>query len=119
MTQFRDYLKDEDERNVRNHRIFERFLRKAIPDVKMVMVAHHITYLPEGGAPVEIPSADTLIFCPELMGAVFGNQATNIMLVLCARPPSQRDQALNSFLDTLEIEEAELASQGDSVTNVV
>ena len=111
----RDYLKDEDARNIRNHRIFERFLKRAIPNYSMAIIAHHITYLPVGGQPVEIPSADTLLFCPELMGAVFGDKAPGIMMILCNRPPEEREQVLSSFLDTQEIELAEAQAELEKV----
>lgn len=108
MPKFQNFLETEDARNVKNHRVFERFLKKAVgPDIT-VMVAHHITYMVDGELPVEIPSADSMWFCPVLMGAVFGpKSAKNIMMVLATRTPEERETVLNSFLDTLEIEQRE------------
>lgn len=104
---FKDFLVSENNRNHEGHKIFERFLRRALgkPDLE-VLVAHHIVYLVEGEEPNEIPSADSLCFSPELMGAVFGEtRAKQIMLTLAHRTPELRDKVLNDFLDMLELEE--------------
>lgn len=105
MPKFENFLETEDARNVKNHRIFERFLKKAVGADATIIVAHHITYMLPGEIPVEIPAADSLLFCQELMVAVFGKNAQNYMLMLAARKPAERDQMLNSFMDTLDIQE--------------
>lgn len=108
MPKFRDFLVAENQRNHDGHRIFERFLRKAVGKDVEVLVAHHIVYLVEGEEPNEIPSADSLCFSPELMGAVFGEtKSRQIMLTLAHRTPELRDKVLGDFLDALDLEEKE------------
>lgn len=110
MAKYINFLKTEDDRNVTGHKFFERFLRRAVgPDVQ-VLVAHHIVFIDEDGVPNEIPSADTLLFNPTLMGAVFGVvQAKTIMLTLAAREPALRDRVMNDFLDMLDIQDKQKA----------
>jgi len=109
MAKFKDFLVAENQRNHDGHKVFERFLRKALKNPAVeVLVAHHIVYLVEGEEPNEIPSADTLCFSPELMGAVFGDKkAGQIMLTLAHRTPELRDKVLADFLDALDLEEAD------------
>lgn len=109
---FKDFLVFENQRNHDGHKTFERFLRKALGKEVEVLVAHHIVYLVEGEEPNEIPSADTLCFSPELMGAVFGERkAGQIMLTLAHRTPELRDKVLADFLDAQDLEDAETASE--------
>ena len=71
-------------------------------------MAHHIVYLVDGEEPNEVPSADTLCFSPELMGAVFGEtKGKQIMLTLAHRTPELRDKVLADFLDALDLEDKE------------
>jgi hypothetical protein len=106
---FKDFLVSENQRNHDGHKTFERFIRKALKrDDVEVLVAHHIVYLVPDEEPNEIPSADTLCFSPELMGAVFGEKrAGQIMLTLSHRTPELRDKVLADFLDALDLEEAD------------
>lgn len=101
----KDYLADETLRNHRNHKIFERLLKRAIGKCD-VLVAHHLTFTTDGDEPNEIPSADTLIFDVELMGKVFGDRAYNIMQSLSVRKVDSRDAFLEHYLDGLDLEEA-------------
>lgn len=105
MNQFPDFLMVENKRNHDAHRIFERFLHRAVGPCD-VLVAHHIVYIPKGtDEPTEIPSADTLCFNPTLMGTVFGAKAPALMLTLAKRPPELRDRVLADFLDELDLED--------------
>lgn len=115
MQQVKDFLVTENERNHQGHKTFERFLHLALklqPNERLeILVAHHIVFSvldAEGeiiGEPNEIPSADTLCFSPELMGAVFGEaKAKQIMLTLAHRTPELRDKVLADFLDALELD---------------
>lgn len=105
----KNYLETENERNKKNHKIYERFLRKAVhPEVTVVpppadcsvVVGHHIIFIIGDGEPNEIPSADTLLFDHELMKSVFGSSAMAIMLTLCHRTAEERDRVLEDFLDS-------------------
>lgn len=101
----KDFLTTENKRNHDAHRIFERFLHRAVGECE-VLVGHHIIFLQEGQEPNEIPSADCLCFSPDLMGAVFGaDKAKNIMLTLAHRVPEERDRVLADFLDALDLED--------------
>jgi hypothetical protein len=112
MPKFKDFLVSENQRNHDGHRIFERFLTKALGQKVEILVAHHIVYLVDGEEPNEIPSADTLCFSPDLMGAVFGEvKAKQIMLTLSHRTPELRDKVLNDFLDALELEEKDVRAE--------
>lgn len=106
MAKFINFLQSEDSRNVSGHKFFEQFLRRAVGPNVQVLVAHHIVFIDEDGVPNEIPSADTLLFNPELMGKVFGDvQAKVIMLTLAARAPNLRDRVMGDFLDMLDIQD--------------
>jgi hypothetical protein len=101
----KDFLTTENQRNHDAHRVFERFLHRAIGPCE-VLVAHHIVFAVNNGEPNEIPSADTLWFDPVLMGSVFGEEkAKTIMLTLAQRTPELRDKVLEDFLDALDLED--------------
>lgn len=115
----KNYLDVENSRNHKNHKIYERFLKKAIhPETRVipaveqmdVIVGHHIVFLVGDEEPNEIPSADCLLFDPDLMKAVFKEKAMAIMLTLCHRTPEERDLVLNDFLDGLDAEEKDKAA---------
>lgn len=103
MSKFKDYLAAENQRNHDGQKTFKRFLARAIGACD-VIVAHHIVYLVDGEDPDEIPSADTLLFSHELMGAVFGDKAHIIMQTLAGRTPELREKVLADFLDALDLE---------------
>lgn len=98
-----DYLDYELHRNMKAHKVFERFLKKAFAPTTEVIVAHHIIFMEEGKAPIEIPSADSLLFCYELMQKVFGDKAHMIMQTLANRPPDERERVLEDFLQAADI----------------
>lgn len=105
MPKFKDFLQFENQRNHDDHITFNRFLQKAVGPCE-VLVAHHIVFLVGDEEPNEIPSADALMFNPELMGAVFGEKAMGIMLTLAHRIPELRGKVLKDFLDALDLEAA-------------
>lgn len=106
---FRNFLLTETDRNIANHRIFIRFLTRALNAKPETIIAHHIIYMSPGELPNEIPSADTLIFDHALMTAVFGDRAPLIMQTLAQRDVDTRDKVLNDFLDMLDAEETQKA----------
>lgn len=101
-----EYLKLEQARNLAATRIFHRFLHRAVGQCE-ILVAHHIVFELPGGEPNEIPSADTLLFNPLLMGRVFGQEAPMIMSVLAHREPEIREQVLKDYLDALDVKDPE------------
>jgi hypothetical protein len=110
----KNYLAFEDQRNVDGKETFRRLLERAFKakklDLKGTMVAHHIVFEVDDDAPNEIPSADTLIFDHDIMGAVFGaDKAGMIMRTLVMRAPELREKVLKDFLDALDLEEKKAA----------
>lgn len=106
----KDFLPAENKRNHDAHRVFERFLHRAVGECE-VIVAHHIVYMRKGSddLPNEIPSADTLWFDPEMMGLVFGDKAQLMMLALAKHRPEIRDKTIGDFLDELDVQSPEKA----------
>jgi hypothetical protein len=92
----KDYLGFENERNKRSAKLFADILVAAYGTDIDVLVGHHVTF--EHHADIasenEIPSADTLLFCHELMGRVFGAAAPEIMADLVRLPAESRDARL-------------------------
>lgn len=95
------YLDAEKTRNIAASKVFERLLHRAFGPCEVV-VAHHITFVLDNEEPNEIPSADTLLFDPAIMGKVFGEKAQTIMLMLARREPQYRERTLADFLDALD-----------------
>ena len=95
----KDYLVAENDRNHKNHALYERMLRKAFGPDTRILVAHHLTFEVAGGEPVEIPSADTFMFDHLLMQRVFGEDAGEVMAQLALTPTETRDQVLNNFME--------------------
>lgn len=97
--QMRDYLTDENNRNKSHHETYAEFLRRAVRDDDAnVLIVHHLTVKQDGQEPNEIPSADTMMFCHDLMHAVFGDQAKDFMQRLAAVPVNERDEMLRKML---------------------
>lgn len=96
----KDYLDAENVRNKSNHGVYEKFLRRAVgePDAN-VLIVHHLTVKTKDQDPNEIPSADTMMFCHELMKAVFGAKAQEYMQRLAAVPVERRDALLAQLLE--------------------
>lgn len=101
----KDFLVAENERNHKNHKIYEQLLRRAC-GTPTVYIGHHLTFVEEGCDGNEIPSADTVIFSLELMTKAFGSHAKPIMLALCCKTADERDRMLGVFLEEYPVEEA-------------
>lgn len=93
----KDYLSSENERNVRNKHIYERMLQIAFPENKALLIAHHLN-VGDGSSVMEIPSADTLIFCHDIMEKVFGVNFMVIIEKLARTPTQNRDALLETHL---------------------
>lgn len=98
----KDYLAYENSRNKTNHELYQRFIRKAVGADADVLVVHHVTYKRPGHEPNEIPSADTMMFCHDLMEAVFGDYAMSVMSHLARTPAEMRDDLLGRYLSDVE-----------------
>ncbi len=106
----KDYLKYENDRNHRNHALYERFMRLAVGKDVNILVAHHITFEVDGEEPNEIPSVDTLMFCHELMHKVFGDNFMYYLAQLAVRGPEKRDEHFAMLLDRVERDALETVS---------
>lgn len=98
----KNYEVYENERNLRNHKLYERMVRKALGADTNILVVHHITFQVAGGEPNEIPSADTLMFDHVFMRKVFGEDYGEVMAQLALTPVETRDQVLMNFMEHLE-----------------
>lgn len=97
----KDYLLSENERNHRNHPLYQRLMKLALGECD-VLVAHHLTFTFANEEPNEIPSADTLIFDLDLMSKVFGTQAQDIMAHLAQLGVDARDALLEVYVEEAE-----------------
>lgn len=96
----KDYLEYENARNKAHAELYAKLLKKAFGDCE-VMIGHHLTFEFRGELSTEneIPSADTMMFCHELMGKVFGDNAMRIMRSLALVPAGERDALLAKFFE--------------------
>jgi hypothetical protein len=97
------WLQSENDRNTHHGQLFVDLLKVAFGADEVVMVGHHFVFEPQGAMAAldltklnEIPSADTIIFDHDIMGAVFGPLALQVIRYLSQFPVSQgaRDLAL-------------------------
>lgn len=95
------WLNRERLRNVTHRPLFTRLCNIAYGADCVVLVAHHVTYQHADGSGDEIASADTMLFCPDLMGAVFGDDATRHMIAMAKLRPGEREEYLTAALDLL------------------
>lgn len=84
----RDFLSTENARNKAHAELFTRMIQAAYGKECDVLIGHHLTFEVHGEIQTEneIPSADTLLFCHEIMSAVFGVAAIEIMQELASMP---------------------------------
>lgn len=94
----KDFLATENARNRRNARLYCTMLHLAYGKQQDVLIGHHLNFQEHGviDSINEVPSADTLIFDHEVMHAIFGNDALEVMLH-CAKL-SNVDDAREKFL---------------------
>lgn len=98
----KNYEAYENDRNARNHQLYEKLVRKAFGADTNILVVHHITFAVAGSDPNEIPSADTLMFDHVIMNRVFGEDAGEVMAQLALTPVETRDKVLNNFMEMKE-----------------
>lgn len=99
----KDYLESENARNKNSAGLFTALVQHAYGRNNSVLVGHHICFEKDGQLETEneIPAADTLIFCHNLMTEVFGVQAMEIMAELARLPSEKREEYLREEYDKL------------------
>lgn len=106
----KDYLGTENARNKKNAKLFEDIIKAAYGNENDVLVGHHLVFEQHGviSTENEIPAADTLIFCHDLMGAIFGDYAVDVMVELAVLPADKRDERLGAiFYEYMRLPEEE------------
>lgn len=103
------WLQFENDRNTHHGQIFIDLIKRAFRTDEVVMVGHHFVFEPQDAMQKldltqlnEIPSADTLLFDHEIMGAVFGDAAVPLMIELAKVDCSKRDALVAEALAKLE-----------------
>src|SRR5689334_9675890 len=99
----KDFLGFENARNKEHAALYTSILQVALQSERQlsVLIGHHLCLEINGDLNTEneIPAADTLIFDHEIMSAVFGDRAINIMQQLAAVPCQLRDEHLSKFFN--------------------
>jgi hypothetical protein len=95
----KDYLGFENARNKEHAQLYTNLIKRAMEGCA-VFIGHHLSFELNGDLATEneIPSADCLIFDHEIMTAVFGNQAVEVMKRLAGVPVGERDTLLATML---------------------
>lgn len=113
----KDYLGSERDRNVKSADLFEKMVKIAFgEDRTSVMTGHHIGFEFDNDIKTEneIPSADSLLFCHQIMGAVFGDRAGIVMIQLAMVPAEQREDLLRRFMNLREQENSMVAEESQN-----
>lgn len=88
-------LDAETKRFTSNADLFEAILREVYPDITFVAAGHHIMFLRQGQSlPVEVASADTLIFDHTIAQKLWGSDYRDVLKILACAPPASRDGVL-------------------------
>ncbi len=91
-------LDSESKRHSDNLDLFEAMIREAYDGVTMVVAGHHIMVMRAGHPlPIEIPSADYLIFNHTIANAVWKGRAMAVLTMLANEPVETRDALLRSL----------------------
>jgi hypothetical protein len=92
------YLSGEGKRNRHNADLYEALLCVAWGIGCSVMTGHHIAFLFNGDLMTEdeIPSADTLLFDLEIMGAVFGAERDSLLQTLALQGRNERENTVRA-----------------------
>lgn len=90
-------VESEFHRNVRWTGLYKQILSRKWPGCR-VMVSHHIFVEKQDATVQEIPSADTILFDPSIMGAVFGSRAPARMSKLARMRPVDREKQVQRWL---------------------
>lgn len=94
------YLNPEMERNKLNAQLFTDILQRVFGPEYDVLVGHHVTFEKHGDITTEdeIPSADTLLFCHEILQALFGPGWEDAACELVLTPAHQREAKMAELL---------------------
>lgn len=96
--QVKDYLTTENVRNKKYAHLYTDLIKRAFGENQDVLIGHHITFEEHGNIETEneIPAADSLLFCHDLMTRVFGSKAISLMMLLASMPADtgQREEAV-------------------------
>jgi hypothetical protein len=94
----KDFLSAENARNRQHAALYTDILLAACGKIA-VMIGHHLVFEANGDLSTEneIPSADCMMFDHDIMTAVFGDQAVDIMQHLAATPCQSRDDVLRTY----------------------
>jgi hypothetical protein len=97
----KDFLGCENTRNKHNAALYTRLMQQAMGQETDILIGHHLCF--EMGKDIntenEVPSADCLLFDHDIMGAVFGDQAVEVMMHLARTPTESRDSVLAVWMD--------------------
>lgn len=108
LTNAKYYLQAENDRNTHHGPVFIDLIKRAFGVDEVVMVGHHFVFEPQQAMQKfdlsklnEIPSADTMLFDHDIMRAVFGDRALEIMARLSQTPAESRDAIVQTELSKL------------------
>lgn len=88
-------LDAETKRLTNNATLFEAILREVYPDITFVAAGHHIMFIRQGQPlPVEVASADTLIFDHHIARTIWGDDYRKQLTLLANEPTVSRDTVL-------------------------
>lgn len=101
------FLGPEGKRNRANAALYKAMLCVAWGECE-VIVGHHVNFQFDGDLSTEdeIPSADTLLFDHDIMGAVFGDSAVLLMTQIAAVRPYERERILIAAFNRFHPDEA-------------
>lgn len=102
-----DFIMDEKSRNWENRETYGRLMRRGLGCQQGTIVfSHHLIFHPGNGRPPqEIPSADALIFNPQILAGAFGPVgAKQIAAHLATLDLCARDAMLKRYLDDTEVD---------------
>lgn len=94
-----EYVGREYNRNVEFRPVYCRLIRAAYGQDVDVKVSHHIFVSRGENDVTEIPAADTILFCHDLMTRVFRGKAQSHMVRLAQIPREHREHWVRRWLD--------------------
>ena len=107
MSEIKDYLTSENERNKAHAALYEQMLRHAYREQRdcAVLIGHHLTFQFGGSIETEneIPSADTLLFDHDIMTRLFGDRAPMVMRALASVPATERETLVRYELEAIGV----------------
>lgn len=100
----KDFLGCENARNKRHASLYTVIMQRALGVKTDVLIGHHLCFEMDKDINTEneIPAADTLLFDHDVMGAVFGDKAIEVMMHLARTPTESRDEVLNDYVSCVD-----------------